>query len=185
MRISLLLGFLAVLVVGCGSQSSSPPATPTQPALTPTPTPRPPTPAPATPRPTVVISRSYAAFLETVCHALARQNANTLINALPYYQYNSGLRYGWYGDGEGQTGDPSLMRTWLSGTHVTCHSFTPGSGGHGTLLTSGWDLQNGRWSLLDLDTYGGQWKINDFTFGDRRTLMAAMQVNHPIVQYHG
>ena len=46
--------------------------------------------------------------------ALARKDSSTVTKALPYYQYNSGLRYGMLGDGEGQTGDPGSMATWLA-----------------------------------------------------------------------
>jgi hypothetical protein len=73
----------------------------------------------------------------------------------------------------------------VSGRQVRCRSFTPGSAGHGTLLTSGWGLPNGYWSLIDLDKFGSVWKFNDFTFGTRQSLVAAMQINRPILAYHG
>jgi hypothetical protein len=67
---------------------------------------------------------------------------------------------------------------------VRCQDYTPDIAGHGTLLTSGWSQQGG-WSLIELDTYGGAWKINDFTFGDRAALYRAMQTSQPIVQFRG
>ena len=71
------------------------------------------------------------------------------------------------GDGEGQTGDPSLFSTWLAHGPATCVSYSPDAAGHGTLLTRGWPLGGGR-ALIDLDTFNGTWKFNDFTFGTRK-----------------
>jgi hypothetical protein len=191
---------LGLLLAACGSSNASlPSTTPTRPAQ--------PTAAathPATPRATaatrphpgsspvtspatpvvVAASNPYLAFLTATCRALAAGDAATITNELPYYQYNSGVRYGFLGDGEGQTGDPSLLGTWLQGGSVRCQYYTPDSAGHGTLLTSGWTRPGG-WALIELDTYGGAWKINDFTFGGRSALYQAMQTSHPIVQYHG
>jgi hypothetical protein len=132
-----------------------------------------------------VISRSYAAFLGTICQAFATGDAGTIINALPYYQYNSGLRYGNFGDGEGQTGDPSLMRTWLAAHRARCVYFTPDVAGHGTVLTRGWRVNGMNWSLIEMDVYGNQWKINDFTFGRRAALWWAVQSSQPILAYRG
>jgi hypothetical protein len=104
------------------------------------------------------------------------------MNDLPYYQYNSGLRYGNYGDGAGQTGDPSLIKDWLGASTVRCSAYSPGLDGHGVLLTSGW--KHGTWCLVELDLFNNKWKINDFTFGDRRTLVSAMQTDKPVLSYH-
>jgi hypothetical protein len=134
--------------------------------------------------PAATPTAGYSAFLATTCHALATASAATISGELPYYQYNSGLRYGTLGDGEGQTGDPGLLSTWLQGSSVRCQFYTPDVAGHGTLLTSGWN-QPGGWSLIELDTFGGAWKINDFTFGDRSALYRAMQTSQPILGYHG
>jgi hypothetical protein len=71
-------------------------------------------------RATIAVDRRFAQAVQTLCAALPRKDAPTVIRDLPYYQYNSGLRYGTLGDGEGQTGDPSLMATWLVHTHVQC-----------------------------------------------------------------
>ncbi|GAC1445531.1 MAG: hypothetical protein NVSMB52_06910 [Chloroflexota bacterium] len=101
---------------------------------------------------------------------------------LPYYQYNSGVRYGRLGDGEGQTGDPALIGTWLAGTSIKCVLFTGDVAGHGTVLTSGW-AQPGGWNLIEMDTFNGVWKINDFTFGDRSALYQAMQATRPVLKY--
>jgi hypothetical protein len=113
---------------------------------------------------------------------LTTRDAGTVINQLPYYQYNSGLRYGMLGDGEGETGDPSLMRTWLSRSGVQCKYFTPDVAGHGTVLTRGW-AQPGGWGLIEMDTFNGHWKINDFTFGGGPALYHAMRVAGPILAY--
>jgi hypothetical protein len=115
---------------------------------------------------------------------LVRSDATAVINSLMYYQYNSGLRYGTLGDGEGQTGDPSLIRTWLSSRHVHCRYFTPDAAGHGTVLTEGWPAP-GSWSLIEFDTIQGRWKINDFTFGQSGALYRAERVAGPILPYHG
>jgi hypothetical protein len=178
----LALGVLLVALAGCGSGNSSPP-----PTLTPTavkvaviPTS---TTAPA-PTATATVSPAYRSFLNSICAAFGRSDAGAIINSLMYYQYNSGLRYGTLGDGEGQTGDPSLMRTWLSGRRVQCRYFTPDSAGHGTVLTAGWQSP-GRWSLIELDTVQGHWKINDFTFGNQGSLFRAMRVAGIILPYHG
>jgi hypothetical protein len=128
------------------------------------------------------VGKPYAAFLADICSAFRRQDAGTIINLLPYYEYNSGLRYGNFGDGAGQTGDPSLMRDWLQGSHVRCSRYSPGLFGHGVVLTSGW--KQGNWSLVEADIFNGKWKINDFTFGDQRTLYQAMQADRPILTYH-
>jgi hypothetical protein len=100
-----------------------------------------------------------------------------------YYQYNSGLRWGMLGDGEGHTSDPSLMSTWLASTRPRCVSFSSGAGGHGNVLTSGW-VQPAAWGIVELDNVNGHWKINDFTFGSQGALAHAMQVSRPIIQYH-
>jgi hypothetical protein len=122
-------------------------------------------------------------------HADSGTNSNgddrsAIIGLLPYYQYNSGLRYGYLGDGEGQTGDPNLMRTWLADARPRCVSFTPGYNAHGTVLTVGW-RSPGPAALLDLDIFNGHWKINDFTFGSESALAQAMKTSSPIVRYYG
>jgi hypothetical protein len=110
-------------------------------------------------------------------------DAATVTAHLMHYQYNSGLRWGMLGDGEGTTSDPSVMSTWLSASHPRCQSYSPNIAGHGTLLTSGWSSP-GPWSLLDLDLLNGQWTINDFTFGPRDRVARAMhQVNRPVLAY--
>lgn len=183
---------LAVAVSGCagiGAASPAPTATVTA-TLTATPSPPPsptilprrPTPRPT---PTPVIGKSYFAFLRTICRAFSARDAGTIINSLPYFQYNSGLRYGNLGDGEGQTGDPGLMRTWLAQHRARCVYFTPDVAGHGTVLTRGWRVGGMRWSLIELDTFQGHWKINDFTFGARRNLWWAMQSSQPVLAYRG
>lgn len=203
MRRSATLMLLALVITGCGTSAASSPTS--TPAALATATARPqqlpsdtgpgpkgsatavvlqPTAVPPKPVPTVAVSRDYASFTATICHSFATRDASTIINALPYFQYNSGLRYGTMGDGEGQTADPALLHTWLSSTTVTCNFFTRDVAGHGTLLASGW-TQPGGWSLVDLDTYGGHWKINDFTFGDRATLYNAMHTGGPIVPFRG
>lgn len=176
------MALLIFVLAGCSSLAGSTTATPT-------PTTAPPAaaatrgPGPA-PTPTVTIGRPYGTFLHTLCSAFAARNAGTVINLLPYFAYNSGLRYGMLGDGEGQTGDPSLMRSWLAQAHPHCVSFTPGYNAHGTVLTVGWQAP-GPVALLDLDIFNGHWKINDFTFGSRAALSTAMRTSFPIVAYKG
>src|SRR5947209_4389513 len=139
---------------------------------------------PVSSKPRPAASSSYISLLSTTCHAFAAADANTVSNELPYYQYNSGLRYGILGDGEGQTGDPSLLGTWLQGGAVRCEYYTPDTSGHGTALASGFK-QPGGWGLIEFDTFNGVWKINDFTFGDRASLYRAMQTSQPVLVYHG
>jgi hypothetical protein len=139
----------------------------------------------ATPRPDLVaVDRGFAHAVRTLCAAFARKDASAVTSALPYYQYNSGLRYGTFGDGEGQTGDPSLMATWLSHSHVQCKFQSSGSHGHGTVLATGWPQQGGT-ALIEFDTYSGRWKVNDFTFGAYGPLWRAMQTANPLRPYAG
>lgn len=173
-----LVGLLLVTLVlaGCGGPSAaaptvtpSPPATATSPPATPSPTP-------------VTFNHTYLSFVHTICHALATRNAGTISNNLAHYQYNSGVRYGQLGDGEGQTGDPSILTTWLSHP-VRCVDLTPSLAGHGSALTSGWP-QPGGWGIIEFDTFNGQWRINDFTFGTRHDLYRALaNVQRPVVSY--
>lgn len=186
---------VALLLAACGSSHATPPkASATHVAQVPsTPAPKATrasvhpaaTTAPAVaPTPAPTASAGYTGFLASMCHAFSASDAATITNDLPYYQYNSGVRYGSLGDGEGQTGDPSILGTWLQGANVRCQFYTPDEAGHGTLLTSGWN-QPGGWSLIEVDTFNGAWKINDFTFGDRAALYHAMQTSQPILTYHG
>jgi len=99
------------------------------------------------------------------------------------YQYNTGVRYGNLGDGEGQSADPSILSTWLGSAVISCRYYTPDVAGHGTLLTSGWRLAGG-WGLIEMDNLDGTWKINDFTFGTSSALYYAMHTSHPILAYH-
>lgn len=131
------------------------------------------------------MSPAYHDFLRTICNALARSDASAIKARLPYYQYNSGLRYGVLGDGEGRTADPGLLDTWLQASPVRCQFYTPDLAGHGTLLASGWKQQPGGWGLIEMDTFNGTWKINDFTFGPRGALYFAMQTSHPVLVYRG
>jgi hypothetical protein len=192
-RAVLLMLVLALVLSACGPTGSGASAKPTPEvtatsALQPTRTQGPvvePTQLPPTPVRVVAISGSYKEFLRTVCAALSSRDTTTLRGALPYFQYNSGLRYGVLGDGEGQTTDPSALATWLASSRVRCSYFTPDVAGHGTLLASGWIQAPGRWSLIELDTFAGSWKMNDFTFGSRADLYAAMQTSHPVAVYRG
>jgi hypothetical protein len=171
---------LGLALSGCGSiaSPSSPTETstaatrtvsPTEVALTPT---------------TIAVDQGFAQTVRTVCTAFSNKDAAAVTRNLPYYQYNSGLRYGVLGDGEGQTGDPSLMTTWLAHAHVQCKFQSSGSHGHGTVLATGWPQQGGT-ALIELDTYSGRWKINDFTFGPFGELYRAMQTARPILRYAG
>lgn len=171
-----LLLLLAVAACG-GSHTALPP-----PTKTPVPTNPPPQPTATVTRTLARVSARYRAFLDSACHAFATRDSNALASDLSNYQYNNGLRYGMLGDGEGQTGDPSLFSTWLAHGPVACVSYSPDVAGHGTLLTRGWPLGGG-WGLIDLDIFNGSWKFNDFTFGTRNALISAMATSHPILQF--
>ena len=165
---------LSAALAGCASSQ----------ATAPTPTARPTAVKhKATATPTVKLSAAYSAFVRGLCSAFRAGNGAAIRGSLMYYQYNSGLRWGMLGDGEGHTSDPSLIDSWLAGSHVRCTSITPGVAGHGTLLTVGWSKPAAA-SLLDLDLINGHWKINDFTFAGEQVLAQAMQVGHPILPYH-
>jgi hypothetical protein len=185
---SLLPMALGLLLAGCGSSSTAPPPTATPQPASATPAPRGtpsgtvPTGAPTA---TVTVSRTYAAFVTSLCQDFATKNADGVIKALPYYQYNSGLRWGMMGDGEGSTSDPSLMRTWLASAHVHCTFFTPDKAGHGTVLATGW-TQPAPSALAEVDIYpDGHWKINDFTFGKKAVLYTAMQTAGTPLRFRG
>jgi hypothetical protein len=172
---------LMVLLGGCTATAGS--------STTPTPILRATPPATRTaripsPTPTVVVGKPFASFLHIVCSALASGNATTIIDLLPYYQYNSGLRYGTLGGGEGQSADPSLMRTWLASARPHCVTFTPGVMGHGTVLTVGWKTPAPA-SIIELDMFNGHWKVNDFTFAGQSALERAMKTSSPILTYRG
>lgn len=173
-------------IAGCGSSSAPTAPTPTGVAVGSAATgTASPVRATRTPRPvSVAIDRGFARMVRSLCAAFARKDSAAVTRDLPYYQYNSGLRYGMLGDGEGQTGDPSLMTTWLAHSSVHCVLQSSGSHGHGTVLATGWPLKGGS-ALIELDTYSGQWKINDFTFGPYGALYRALQTVRPILRYAG
>jgi hypothetical protein len=123
--------------------------------------------------------------VNSLCRALAGKNSKVVQADLPYYQYNSGLRWGLMGDGLGHTDDPALLNSWLSGGSPHCAAYTPDAAGHGTLLATGWGTP-GPSALIELDVYPGKhWKINDFTFGSRVALRNAMQTAGPAIPYSG
>ncbi len=181
---------LAACLTGCGFAGSAPSPTATRVAqavsspatsLTRTTSASP----GATVTPTFVVGKRYLDFVKSLCQAFQKKDSNTVIADLPYFQYNSGLRWGMMGDGEGNTSDPSTVRSWLAASNVHCEYYTPGENGHGTLLASGWS-QPGPSTLVEVDIYpSGKWKINDFTFGATKTLYAAMQAAGPSIAFHG
>lgn len=172
---------MGLLLAGCGSPSAVATPTPTTAPATPAAT----TPPRATPTATYAVSQAYLSFVRGICRALAAKNAQAVINDLPYYQYNSGMRWGMLGDGAGTTSDPSQLRAWLANSRVRCSRYTPDTSGHGTLLAGGW-TQPGPWALIELDVFpGGNWKINDFTFGRQPVLYDAMQTAGPRLPYRG
>lgn len=133
--------------------------------------------APPTARPaTIALDPRYLAFVGRVCSALAARNAPAVSSVLMNYQYNTGLRWGMMGDGEGQSSSPGLLGTWLQGSQVHCVSVTTDSAGHGAVLTSGWS-QPAASAIIEFDRLNGAWKINDFTFGTPAILGQAIHVN--------
>lgn len=186
MRHLLPLVMTAVLVVGCSSThtSSSSTASPTPTGAAPTATTAPP--PRSTPRPTAVPhpDKGFASFVQSLCGNLASGNSSGITGVLMYYQYNTGLRWGMMGDGEGHTDNPSVMSTWLASAHPRCVSFSTGAAGHGAVLTSGWS-RPAPWSIVEADVINGGWKINDFTFGSHQQLAQAMQVVAPTLAFHG
>jgi hypothetical protein len=183
-RLIVAASCMAFLLSGCalGQSASAPTPTPrSAAAVQKTATVRP----TAGPRPTAIhVGKPYSAFLHMICRAFAAGNQGAITGSLMNYQYNTGLRYGVIGDGEGRSADPSLMGTWLAGSHVQCVSFSPGFNSHGAVLTRGWK-QPAPWSLVELDLLNGHWKINDFTFGRRTAMLWAMQSAKPVLTYHG
>ncbi len=177
----LCAALLVILMAGCGTSSAAQHVTATPAATTRPPVPHATRPVP-TPTPTVIVGKPFASFLGTVCHALAVGDAGTIISLLPYYQYDNGLRYAILGRGGGQTVDPGLMRSWLATARPRCVSFSPGVMGHGTVLTVGWKTPSPA-SLIDLDMYGGRWKINDFTFAGRTALQQAIHTAGPVLSF--
>lgn len=174
---------LMVALSGCsvGASGGSPTSTPAPTATITATTASTPT-AHATPT-VPPIGKPYAAFLSSICHAFTQGDAGAIINSLPYYQYNNGLRYGTLGGGAGTSTDPSTMKGWLSHAGVRCTYFTPDIAGHGTVLTKGWRIMGG-WSLIELDMFSGHWKINDLTFSTGNALYRAMQTAGPTLLYH-
>lgn len=130
----------------------------------------------------MTFGQAYLSFTRSLCSSLSTSNVSAVQKDLPYYQYNSGVRYGQLGDGEGQTGDPSILSSWLNGHTIRCRYITPDNAGHGAILTSGWP-QPGGWSIIELDVFNSQWKINDFTFGGRHPLYHAIHVAGPVEPY--
>lgn len=177
------------LTAGCGSPQAAP-KTPTATAVsivmrTPlrTGSAPPPKATPHTSPPptiTVALTADFRSFLTTLCGALSSANATTVENDLPYFEYNSGLYYGTFNQGEGQTGSPGLLQQWLPGHHVQCVEFMPAVVGHAAVVTRGWPLDGG-WNLVEFDKYNGHWKINDFTFGNARQVEYALRSTSPAV----
>lgn len=173
----------ATTLAGCGASAAQPAPTP---STVPLPT-RPVATARPQPQPTrvVTVDREFKRFANGTCRALRAGNASAIISELPYYKYNNGVYYGNFGQGGGQTSDPSLVRTWMSTSHVSCQYTDTGKNAHGVMLTSGWSASGGAWALIETDIFGGHWKINDFTFGRRADLYRAMLTSSPVVSYRG
>lgn len=137
---------------------------------------------PSTAVPVATPSAPYRKFVATLCRALRSADTSVVSGDLSNYQYNTGVRWGYMGDGEGQTSDPSIFSAWLAARTVRCAYSTPDSAGHGALLTRGWHVTGGPWSIIELDTYSGQWKITDFTFGRPGVLYRALRTAGPAVR---
>jgi hypothetical protein len=184
-RTAIVCAVFMVLLAGCGSSDGTPTAVPTSAGTSPTAAPSGSSTPVSGPTATVVLEPAYMSFVRSLCNDFKSGNASGVTGRLMNYQYNTGLRWGMFGDGEGHTSDPSLMTTWLTGAHVHCTELSPSTAGHGTLMTAGW-TQPGRYGLLDLDLLNGEWKINDFTFGSEQQMARAMhQVVRPIIAYTG
>jgi hypothetical protein len=184
-RYIISVALLGLALSGCSSSASPSHPTPTTTSPTAATQTVSPTQTAPGPRPTLVtVDPTFAQAVRTICAAFAHRDASVVTGALPYYQYNSGLRYGMLGDGEGQTGDPSLMASWLAHSRIRCTLESSGSHGHGTVLATGWPQRGGA-ALVELDTYAGHWKINDFTFGPYGALYRAMQTARPLLRYTG
>ena len=173
----LLSGLALVALCGCSSQQSAQPT-----ATTIVPTTRPTTAPTPSSSPTASVDRTFLASVRALCSALSTGDAGAVANSLMHYQYNSGLRWGTLGDGEGQTSDPSLLSTWLAQARPRCVSLTTGNGGYGAVLTRGWS-QPGPAAIIEMDVIDGKWKINDFTFGSEASMARAMQVHAPVLPY--
>ncbi len=130
-----------------------------------------------------LVSLCHMRLLKSFCTGAQEHNSNVVASFLPYYQYNSGVRYGQMGDGAGQTGSPDLLRTWVRTGHIQCVDTGPDISGHAVLLSRGWPRPGG-WSLTEFDVYNGVWKINDFTFGHENILRNRMQIAGPLRAYH-
>ncbi len=172
----LALAVLSVVVLdGCGvpGSSSPPPPTPvpTRPVGTPVVAHRTPVPI-RRPRLHLPMTPAYRSFLNAVCGALSRHDSTTIVNSLPFYQYNSGVYYGTFNKSEGALVGTGIVGQWLSGGREHCFRYTPPIAGHGIAATSGWTFDGG-WCLLEFDIFPNGWKIDDFTFGTRGQVLHA------------
>ncbi|HZT97483.1 MAG TPA: hypothetical protein VFB34_11680 [Chloroflexota bacterium] len=181
-----VIGFIALSgcsVFGSAAPRTPKPTPPPPPAVTPAPVASAPAPkqsaSPLQPRHyRIPLTADYRSFLAGICNALTSRNAQPIINDLPYYQYDSGVYYGPFNRGEGQTGQPSLINQWLQSGSESCVRFAPSQMGHGAVVTKGWPVTGG-WAILDLDRFNGAWKIDDFTFGTRWQAMYALTSTEP------
>lgn len=162
------IAITAFTLTSCGMPGAAPAASPTS---TPLPPPQPTAPVvhrtatPSKPKShPIAVTADFKSFLRSFCGALSARDANTLQNQLPYYQYNSGVYYGTFDGAGGQTGQPTLISTWLQGGNPRCVRFSMTDSQHGAVTTQGWGFDGG-WSVVEFDKYGSVWKINDFTFG--------------------
>ena len=173
---------IVLTLAGCGFPGTTPAPAPTPTALPP-PQPTPPvvrrTATPSKPKQhPVQVAAGFKTFLRTFCGALSAGNAGEIENELPYYQYNSGVYYGTFDGAGGQTGQPTLLATWLQSAHPQCVRFSMTDSQHGAVTTQGWGFDGG-WGVVEFDRYGSVWKINDFTFGKSGQVRYALWSTSP------
>jgi hypothetical protein len=175
---------MAVTIAGCGKSATqvsrfSPPINVTPPTAHATP-------APSHPRYVrIKLTPAYKSFISSVCAALRKRDAQSVSNSLEYTAANTGLYYGTFNKSEGTMAMDVLgtLNDWFNGSKPTCFKFAPSQADHGVVATNGWG-HDGGWAVLDLDKLNGAWKVDDFTFGNRGSVMHALYSTSPeVVSY--
>jgi hypothetical protein len=160
---------------GC-TMSSQP-----KPTVTPSIVPPPPTgtPIPTHPKATHFhYSRRYLAFVSSICKAFGESDTNTIDSHLTTYAFNdfTGLYYSEFNLQEGVQATVSTVNSWMA-HGVQCVRYSPSIHGWGALTTKHWGMDGG-WGIFDLNKIkgsGGQWRLNDITFGTKPTVKGALK----------